>query len=101
MRRNKFVWLLLVIAVAGTTFTGCKKFLDRKPLQASLEDLNQGGLEGQVFGLYGAFLDRNAAYHGYSSIPWFGFHSFRGDDAMKGSSPADGADWGVIFDDFQ
>lgn len=101
MRRNKLVMLVLALIVTGTTFTGCKKFLDRKPLQASLEDLNQGGLEGQVFGLYGAFLDRNSAYHGYSSIPWFGFHSFRGDDAMKGSSPADGADWGVIFDEFQ
>ncbi len=98
---NKFLLLLLAIPLAGMTLTGCKKFLDRKPLQASLEDLNQGGLEGQVFGLYGSFLDRNAAYHGFSSIPWFGFHSFRGDDAMKGSSPADGADWGVIFDDFQ
>jgi len=80
---------------------GCKKFLDRKPLSASLEDLNQGGLEGQVFGLYGAFLDRGGSYHGFSSIPWFALNSFRGDDAMKGSSNADGADWGVVYDQFQ
>jgi starch-binding outer membrane protein, SusD/RagB family len=93
--------VLMTIPLAGMLFTGCKKFLDRKPLQASLEDLNQGGLEGQVFGLYGAFLDRNSAYHGFSSIPWFGLNSFRGDDAMKGSSAADGADWETVYDNFQ
>ncbi|HRX92844.1 MAG TPA: RagB/SusD family nutrient uptake outer membrane protein [Chitinophagaceae bacterium] len=91
--------LILVVTVFG--INGCKKFLDRKPLNASLEDLNQGGLEGQAFGLYSAFTDRNSAYHGFNSIPWFAMHSFRDDDAMKGSSPADGADWGVIFDGFQ
>ncbi|MBL7740935.1 MAG: RagB/SusD family nutrient uptake outer membrane protein [Chitinophagaceae bacterium] len=92
-------WAMLFMVVAGTF--GCKKFLDRKPLNASLEDLNQGGLEGLAFGLYSAFTDRNSAYHGFSSIPWFAMHSFRDDDAMKGSSAADGADWGVIYDGFQ
>lgn len=83
------------------TTIGCQKFLDRKPLSASLEDLNQGGIEGQVFGLYGAFLDRGTAYHGFNSIPWFALNSFRGDDAMKGSSESDGADWGIVYDRFQ
>ena len=95
--------MLVVIAILsiGMVLTNCKKFLDRPPLQASLEDLNQGGLEGQVFGLYGNFLDRNGSYHGFSSIPWFALNSFRGDDAMKGSSAADGADWETVYDNFQ
>jgi len=92
---------LAVIILATLGMSGCKKFLDRKPLNASLEDLNQGGLEGLAFGLYSAFTDRNSAYHGFNSIPWFAMHSFRDDDAMKGSSQSDGADWGVIFDGFQ
>lgn len=93
--------LFAVLLLTLGSMAGCKKFLDRKPLSASLEDLNQGGLEGQVFGLYGAFLDRGGSYHGFSSIPWFALNSFRGDDAMKGSSDADGADWGVVYDEFK
>jgi hypothetical protein len=37
--------------------SGCKKFLDRKPLAATLDDLKQGGIEGQVFGIYSAVKD--------------------------------------------
>ncbi len=99
-KMNKYLFIALCIPLLGV-FGSCQKFLDRKPLSASLDDLNQGGLEGQVFGLYGSFLDRNGSYHGFNSIPWFGLHSFRGDDAMKGSSDADGADWGVVYDQFQ
>ncbi len=97
---NKFIFIALLAALAGG-LGACQKFLDRKPLSASLDDLNQGGLEGQVFGLYGSFLDRNGSYHGFNSIPWFGIHSFRDDDAMKGSSDADGSDWATVFDNFQ
>lgn len=99
-KMNKYLFIALCIPLLGV-FGSCQKFLDRKPLSASLDDLNQGGLEGQVFGLYGSFLDRGGSYHGFNSIPWFGLHSFRGDDAMKGSSDADGADWGVVYDQFQ
>lgn len=100
---NKFKQILFftIMVASLSTLVGCKKFLDRKPLSASLEDLNQGGIEGQVFGLYGAFLDRNTAYHGFNSIPYFALNSFRGDDAMKGSSASDGADWGIVYDGFQ
>jgi len=97
----KNLLLITSLFTIGVLWGGCKKFLDRPPLQASLEDLNPGGLEGQVFGLYGNFLDRNGAYHGFSSIPWFALNSFRGDDAMKGSSAADGADWETVYDNFQ
>ncbi|ULQ56018.1 RagB/SusD family nutrient uptake outer membrane protein [Flavihumibacter rivuli] len=81
--------------------SGCSDFLDRKPLTATLDDLNQGGLEGQVYGLYGAIRNGDVAGQAFGGIPWLAMHGFRADDSEKGSSPADGADWGVIFDQFQ
>ena len=79
-----------------------KEFLDRKPLTATLDDLNQGGLEGQIFGIYSAVRDfDNGNGNGFGAIPWLAVHSFRDDDAIKGSSASDGADWGVFFDQFQ
>ncbi|MCF1716875.1 RagB/SusD family nutrient uptake outer membrane protein [Flavihumibacter sp. RY-1] len=86
--------ILLVLA-------GCSKFLDRKPLTATLDDLTQGGIEGQVYGLYGAIRNGDVAGQGFGGIPWLGMNNFRSDDSEKGSSPSDGADWGVIYDQFQ
>ena len=100
---NKFkniLWVLL-LAPVFMMFSGCKKFLDRKPLSATLDDLNQGGLEGQVFALYGGIRNPDIAGEGFGGIPWLALHNFRSDDSEKGSDPADGADWGVIHDQFQ
>jgi hypothetical protein len=95
------MWGLLLAVPVILTFGGCKKFLDRKPLTATLEDLNQGGLEGQIYGLYGAIRNGDVAGQGFGGIPWLAMHNFRSDDSEKGSSPADGADWGVIYDQFK
>ena len=76
---------------------GCKKFLDRKPLTATLNDLNQGTLEAQSFGLYSTLRD----YAGFSTLPWIDFHSIRDDDAQKGSSTTDGAEINTEFETFQ
>lgn len=80
------------------TFSGCQKFLDRKPLRATLEDIPGGGLEGQALGLYSDI--RNNYSNGFNTIPWLAIHSFRDDDAQKGSSAGDGSDWAAIFDGF-
>lgn len=48
------VWRWLYAFSIVILISGCSKFLDRKPLQTTLDDLNQGGLEGQIYGLYGA-----------------------------------------------
>ncbi|MFT3847089.1 MAG: RagB/SusD family nutrient uptake outer membrane protein [Lacibacter sp.] len=80
---------------------GCKKFLDRKPLQATLEDLGQGGLEGLAFGLYSAFTDRNGSYHAFNSIPYFAIHCFRDDDSRLGSDNVEASDWKSIYDAFE
>lgn len=94
-------WILLLAISLPMLFSGCSKFLDRKPLKATLDDLNQGGLEGQVYALYGAIRNGDIAGQAFGGIPWLAMHGFRADDSEKGSSAADGADWGVIFDQFQ
>lgn len=102
MKKSILKWssaaLVLVMAL---TIAGCQKFLDRKPLTATLDDLNQGGLEGQIYGLYGAIRNGDVAGQAFGGIPWLAINNFRSDDSEKGSSQADGADWGVIYDQFQ
>ena len=78
------------------TVFGCKKFLDRKPLIATLDDLHQGTLEGESFGLYYTL----KTYAGFSVLPWLDFHSIRDDDAEKGSSQTDGAEINAEFENF-
>lgn len=92
----KLIFTTLLISVMILVVGGCQKFLDRKPLTATLDDLNQGGLEGQVYGLYSNL--RNSA--GFTSIPWLAMHDFRSDDTEKGSDPSDGAEWVAPFDHY-
>lgn len=97
MKRNKIIfWSLLLALPVLAAVTGCKKFLDRKPLTATLDDLNQGTLEAQSFGLYSTL-----RYAGFSTLPWIDFHSIRDDDAQKGSSTTDGAEINTEFETFQ
>ena len=97
MKQNKkFFWLLLAAIPLAICFFGCKKMLDRRPLTATLEDLNQGKIEAQSLGLYSAL--RNNA--GFSLLPWIDFHSIRDDDAEKGSSATDGNEVTAEFETF-
>jgi starch-binding outer membrane protein, SusD/RagB family len=97
MKRNKNFLLSLVVALPLlASVMGCEKFLDRKPLTATLDDLNQGTLEAQSFGLYSTL-----RYAGFSTLPWLDFHSIRDDDAQKGSSTTDGAEIVTEFETFQ
>ena len=76
---------------------GCNKLLDRKPLRATIEDLNQGKLEGRILGLYSNLRD----FAGLSTLPWIDFHSIRDDDAQKGSDANDGREVVTEFDTYQ
>lgn len=98
MKRNKILFwsFILALPILLSVTTGCKKFLDRKPLTATLDDLNQGTLEAQSFGLYSTL-----RYAGFSTLPWIDFHSIRDDDAQKGSSATDGAEINTEFETFQ
>jgi hypothetical protein len=98
MKKIKNAVLLLIIGAPTLLMvSGCKKFLDRKPLTATFDDLHQGGLETQVFGLYSTL----RGYAGFSTLPWLDFNSIRDDDAEKGSSLSDGAEINTEFETFQ
>ncbi len=98
MKRNIILFGGLLIAFPMLlSVMGCKKFLDRKPLTATLDDINQGTLEAQAFGLYNTL----TSYAGFSTLPWLDFHSIRDDDAQKGSSLTDGAEINTEFETFQ
>ena len=98
MRKNKILFWGFILALPMlVSVLGCKKFLDRKPLTATLNDLNQGTLEAQSFGMYNTL----TSYAGFSTLPWIDFHSIRDDDAQKGSSTTDGAEIVTEFDMYQ
>ncbi|MBB1285057.1 RagB/SusD family nutrient uptake outer membrane protein [Flavisolibacter sp. BT320] len=98
MKRNKFYfWGIIILLPALITVAGCKKFLDRKPLTATLSDLDQGALEGQVLALYSNLRE----YAGFSLLPWIDFHSIRDDDAQKGSDRNDGREIVAMYDEYK
>ncbi|MEO6316043.1 MAG: RagB/SusD family nutrient uptake outer membrane protein [Chitinophagaceae bacterium] len=98
MKKYKMLTLTLLLAIPMlVSVVGCKKFLDRKPLQSTLDDLNQGALEGQVLGMYNIL----RTYAGFSTLPFLDFHSIRDDDAAKGSDINDGKEVVTEFDTYQ
>ena len=94
---KKLIWSLIAAIPMFIAISSCKKFLDRKPLTATLDDLNQGVLEGQVLNMYTIL----RSYGGFSSLPWIDFHSIRDDDAQKGSDASDGGEINTEFETFQ
>ncbi|HXB42872.1 MAG TPA: RagB/SusD family nutrient uptake outer membrane protein [Puia sp.] len=94
---KQFFWSLAATTTILIAVTGCSKFLDRKPLTATLADLHQGTLEAQSFGLYSTL----RGYAGMSTLPWLDFNSIRDDDAQKGSSTTDGAEINTEFETFK
>jgi starch-binding outer membrane protein, SusD/RagB family len=101
MKKYQFIWTVM-FGIAVIAISGCEKFLDRKPLTATLNDYAQGGLEPQSLGLYGAL--RNSAGEpytgdGFQSIPWIGINGFRSDDQEIVSDPG-AAQWHATYDNF-
>ena len=94
--RNTILILLTALPMLFIA-SGCKKFLDRKPLTATFDDLQTGALETPVYGLYSTL----RSYAGFSTLPWLDFNSIRDDDAQKGSSLTDGAEINTEFETFQ
>jgi len=99
--KNKIKIFAALMAFAGIAMLldGCTKFLDRKPLSATADDLGSGSgtFEKKALGLYSAL--RGDA--GFSTLAWLDFHSIRDDDAQKGSSISDGAEINAEFETFQ
>ena len=97
MKKFKYIFWVALLTIPIMMMSSCEKFLDRKPLSATLDDLNQGGLESQIFGLYSFF---RTSYGVVSMLPHLALHGFRSEDAMKGSDQADGAEWVAPMDNF-
>jgi len=97
MKNKKMILGMLIMIPIIFSSISCKKFLDRKPLTSTLDDLHQGTLEAQSFGLYSVL----RGYSGFSSLPWLDFNSIRDDDAQKGSSSTDGKEINAEFETFQ
>lgn len=91
---KKLAGALLITVVLASV--GCKKFLDRKPLSATLDDYGSV-VDGQAIGMYSIF----NTYAGFQTLPWIDFNSIRDDDAQKGSSTTDGAEINTEFETFQ
>ena len=97
MKRNRKVFLYLTVLAAFVVgITGCKDFLDRKPLSPTLTDYGSV-LDGQAIGMYSIF----NTWAGFNTLPWLDFNSIRDDDAQKGSSTTDGAEINTEFETFQ
>jgi hypothetical protein len=101
MKKKNFLigGVIVLLLPCFTMISGCKKFLDRKPLSAIEDDLSAGNLEGQIFGIYAAMKSYGDGQT-FGGIPWLGIHDFRSDDSEKGSDLADGAEWVGVFDNF-
>ena len=100
IKTGKAIALLVLIM---TSFSNCKKFLDRKPLSATLSDLNQGGLDGQAIGLYGAIRNSQSSPYcgdGFESIGYTPMQCFRSGDQTVLADPG-GAGYIVAYTDFQ
>jgi hypothetical protein len=93
---SKILVGLFLIIIVVISATACKKFLDRKPLSATLTDYGSV-LDGQAIVMYYVF----DFYAGFNTLPWLDFHSIRDDDAQKGSSTTDGAEINTEFETFQ
>jgi len=103
MRNFKQTMVVILVAIPTILlFSGCEKFLDRKPLQATVDDLAVGALDGSVLGLYGAI--RNSAADpycgdGFQGIAWVGMNGFRSDDGEIVADPG-ASQWHSTYDNF-
>lgn len=98
---KKFVhlnWALLPLFMALLIMSSCKRnFLDRQPLGRYIdEDVPAGSYDSKIFATYAIL--RNG---GFNNHLYLAIHSFRSDEAEKGSSVSDGADQALMYDDFQ
>lgn len=94
----KLKWSLLPVLGALLVIASCKKdFLDRQPLGRFIDDdIPAGSFDSKIFATYALLRAGGFNNHLYLAI-----HSFRSDEAEKGSSTSDGADQGLMYDEFQ
>ena len=84
--------------VALVSLGSCKRdFLDRQPLGRYVDDdIPAGSYDSKIFAAYSTL-----RAGGFNNHLYLGIHSYRSDESQKGSSVSDGADQGLMFDEFQ
>lgn len=100
MKNSKSLYILFIpLMVLAFGISGCKKMLDQKPLgRLSQTDLQGGGYEGQVFGLYAALRDQFGDANSWAFVL---INNIRSDDASAGSNNGDNAGSAPMYDNFQ
>lgn len=92
--------ILYIVAACALSFTqmGCSDLLNQAPQGELIDtDLSGGSYESEIFGMYAQM----RAYGLTSGTSALAIHSFRSEDAEKGSSSTDGANSAKMYDDFQ
>ncbi|HPD87809.1 MAG TPA: RagB/SusD family nutrient uptake outer membrane protein, partial [Proteiniphilum sp.] len=99
MKLKKIYFWLLFAAMFSLTPVGCSDLLDQKPQGEWVEgDEGSGGsFQSDIFTLYAKL----RGYHVTSGTTALAIHSFRSEDAEKGSTASDGAAHGRMFDEFE
>ena len=96
--KNKIIYIGLIFAATLLSLGSCTDLLDQKPQGEWVEGDGSGGsFQSDVFTLYA----RIRGYHITSGTTALAIHNFRSEDAEKGSTAADGAAHGIMFDDFE
>ena len=91
-------WIALPVLLALLVIASCKRpFLDRQPLGRYIDDdIPAGSYDSKIFATYSLL-----RAGGFNNHLFLAIHSFRSDEAEKGSSLSDGADQGLMYDEFQ
>ena len=96
MKLDKYI-LSICIATTALFFSSCSDFLDRSPQGQFTEDDNPNALvNGKIYNVYTMMRNYNIT----AGPPAFAIHSFRSEDAEKGSIASDGSDVAEMYDDF-
>ncbi len=95
---NLLKWgVLPLIGLILMAISSCKKnFLDRQPLGRYIDsDIPAGSYDSKIFATYSLL-----RAGGFNNHLYLGIMNFRSDEAEKGSSLSDGADAGLMYDEF-
>lgn len=93
----KHYFYILTASLLLLTWSACNDLLEQAPQgKWTEEDAKGGGFESAVFDIYAKL----RGFHITSGNTAFAIHSFRSEDAEKGSTAADGSAFAAMFDDF-
>ena len=97
MNKKRILYIVAACALSITQM-GCSDLLNQAPQGDLIDtDLAGGSYESEIFGMYAKMRDFALT----SGTTAFAIHSFRSEDAEKGSDSSDGAKAAQMYDHFQ